>query len=567
MIIIALLALLLFLGYFNFSYQVLKRQLRMMQQGDYRFDKYVDLAKTYRKTESMWVMVGSAAVSFLARNNIPILQYYLLHIIVFATLGLLHRRKPVERSPVMDGRMIRLSVGAVVLFFALLLLMGVLFRHSFWWELPFVLTFLGFFSDIWIILANSILRPYEKRHISKRFRSVNSIAAVLAKTRADSGRKPLRIVGVTGSYGKSNFLDIASQILSTEYQVLRSQPDKAGSLENAEKLIREGLTSDCDLMLIEIASKHQGDVKEFCATLMPDFGVVTGIAERNMGTFNSIDQIAETQMEIADCLRTSDGLLVLNYEDGILRKQKADSLPLLRYGIYQGGGAPSHLDIWASDIKYRLGGSEFILHDKAQLSCACSIPLTGAFNLLHCIGAIGLALHSGMTLNGILSALPAIKPRKGYLRVLPEGEWLSFISEKAALSRRGHSFETSWPASITVVDDSLQTSLEGAKDSLTMLKDCEGCRILLTPGLRNQGSQEEEYNRRLGRHAARCCDKMVVIGKEAVSAVEDGASRGGFASDDIYPALDEKDALQKASRLAWEAADVGRQVFLIMLGR
>ncbi len=567
MIIIALMTLLLFLTYFHFSFQVLKRQLRNMQQGDYRFEKYVELAKTHRKTESMWVMVGSVSLSFLARNNMSILQYYLLHILAFTTLGFLHRRRPAERSPVMDGRMIRLSAGAVVLFSALLLLMGVLFRNSFWWELPFVLTFLGFFSDIWIILANSLLRPLEKRDISRRFRSVNGIAAVLAKTRADSGRKPLRIVGVTGSYGKSNFIDIASQILSAEYKVLRSQADKAGSLENAEKLIREGLTPDCDLMLIEIASKHQGDVKEFCATLMPDYGVVTGIAERNMETFNSIDQIAETQMEMADCLRTADGLLVMNYEDGILRKQKVDSLPLLRYGIYQGGGVPSHLDIWASDIKYRLEGSEFILHDKGQLSCACSIPLSGAFNLLHCIGAIGLALHSGMTLDMILPALAAIRPRKGHLRVLPEGEWLSYISEKAAFSRRGGSLETSWPDSITVVDDSCQTGLEGAKDSLTMLKDCEGCRILLTPGLRNQGSQEEEYNRRLGRHAARCCDKMVVIGKETVTAVEDGASRGGFASDDIYPALDEKDALQKTSRLAQEAAEAERRVFLLILGR
>ena len=100
-----------------------------------------------------------------------------------------------------------------------------------------------------------------------------------------------------------------------------------------------------------------------------------------------------------------------------------------------------------------------------------------------------------------------------------------------------------------------------------MLRDCQGPRILLTPGLKGQGEQEEEFNRRLGRQAARCCDQMVVIGKDAVSAIADGAGRAGFAGDDVHPALDLKDALAKASALAQEAAAGNRPVYLLALGQ
>lgn len=559
---------LFFFSFFFFLWPTIKRQLLRMQEGGYHYEKFVAFMKAQRKTESMWVLFSFILSSFLLRDFFALPMYLLLHAAVLLILGLLHLRARKEPGPVPDGRLWRLAAGAGLLFVVLLTGIGVLFRRTFFWELPFVAMFLGFMTDTWIFLGNFLVKPLERRREKNAIRRARGRIDEFNAARASAGKAPLRIVGVAGSFGKSSLIAVAQQVLGVRYTVLATEPQRDGSLGSAADCILGQLTAEHDVLLVEIGARHPGDVRAFCKELVPDYGVITSAAERNLETFLAADRIAGTQMELLEGVRrTEDGAAsaLINYDDDLLRKQKTGDAPVERYGTYSGGGTPQHLDVWADGIETGIDGGSFALRKRGGDAVSCRVNLPGRFFVQNCVGAAALAYRLSMSAAEIAAALSGIVAAVGSLVLLPEGEWPAMVRKKLAKPWETDAAETREAAPFRILDDGRQASLDGAKDSLQVLEGCAGYRILLTAGLRGQGEQEDEYNRRLGRQAARSSDAIVVIGRGKMTAFEDGARRAGFNFDNLFAAPDAREGVRRALAIAAES-NAKDGAYLLVLG-
>lgn len=562
-------SLFLFLGsYLFFLWPTLMRQLTAMQEADYFYEKFIVFMKAQRKIESMWVMVAFIAANLVLQRFFALPVYLILHAVGLAILGLLHLRKPKEKKPVMDRRMIALCAAAGSLFLLIFLTIGIFFRSTFFWEMPFIISFLGFMSDTWMLLGNWLTMPFEKGREKKQAALATAKIESVGRERAKAGKAPLAVVGVAGSYGKSGLISAASVLLGGKMRVLASDPGRLGSINSAGELLSQNLTADHDVALIEIMARHPGDIEAFGKAIPVNAGAITSAAERNLETFLSPERLTETLMELTSGVHAAkEGeapVVAVNYNDERLRKQKAEGVELLRYGSYKGDVLPQHLDVFAKNLDCTLSGTTFTLCTRQGRELACRVPQLGSLYAEAAIGAAALALRLGLTLEDVQKGLQALPPQPGYVAYLPEGGWPEQIRKRLAKPWETDGEKTRQKAQWRFLENTDETNLESARDSLALLASFPGYRVLLTMGMHGQGSKEDETNRLLGRAAAKCANAIVVIGKDKFSVIEDGAQRAGFAMGDLHLALNLTDALNRISALA---ADAGRKACVLALGR
>jgi UDP-N-acetylmuramoyl-tripeptide--D-alanyl-D-alanine ligase len=105
------------------------------------------------------------------------------------------------------------------------------------------------------------------------------------------------------------------------------------------------------------------------------------------------------------------------------------------------------------------------------------------------------------------------------------------------------------PGGMTVIDDAFNSNIRGAEQAFRVLKEMPGTRYLITPGMVELGSQEEELNREFGKMAAECCDVAILIGKKRSEAIARGMTGNGFPKEKILVAgsLEEATAMMRRS--------------------
>ena len=187
------------ISYFFYMMPTVKVQLAAMQDADYFYEKYVVFMKGERKTQLMWVMVAFIGATLLIQKMFPLAIYLILHGIALVVLTLVNRKRikpnPIER----DGRIGRVGLAALGLFLALFLLLAWLFKETFLWEMPFILSILTFMPDTWILLGNWIASPGEKRREKKAAAAAGELRTALNEQRKSAGKAPALVIGVAGS--------------------------------------------------------------------------------------------------------------------------------------------------------------------------------------------------------------------------------------------------------------------------------------------------------------------------------------------------------------------------------
>ena len=553
------------ISYFFYMMPTVKVQLAAMQDADYFYEKYVVFMKGERKTQLMWVMVAFIGATLLIQKMFPLAIYLILHGIALVVLTLVNRKRikpnPIER----DGRITRVGLAALGLFLLLFLLLAWLFKETFLWEMPFILSFLTFMTDTWILLGNWIASPGEKSREKREAAAAGQLRAALNQKRKAAGKNDALVIGVAGSFGKTGFIQVAKQLLSEKFQVVAPDPNLVGTVYNAAGAIRQLSETDADIAFVEIMARHPGEIKKFKQSIPLEATVLTSAADRSMETFLAKERMSATLMEIAEDMPEGGELptLTINYDDDQLRKQKLNC-SALRYGSFKGEAIPQHLDLWAKNLNCDLSGSAFTLNTRDGQTAEMKIPLLGRFTALYAVAAAGLCQRLGMTVEEIRRAMLKLTPMEGYPTLLPAGSWPERVKKATAKPWETEGELTKTKAIYRILDDPNEASLEGAKETLNVLSTYDGFKILMTQGLRGQGEQEDEFNRLLGRHAAKCVDAIVVIGKEKFSCIEDGAQRGGFAYSDLHLAADLRDAILRTERLAEE---MGKKCCVAILGR
>lgn len=143
-----------------------------------------------------------------------------------------------------------------------------------------------------LVAATVIIKPVEEMW---RERIINR-----AKEKIDRLKKgKLKVIGIAGSFGKTSTKEFLYQILKTNFRVVRT-PESYNTPLGIAKVIDMELDESCDFFICEMGEHKQGDIKELCEMVLPDYGIITGMNEQHLERFGSREEIRRTIYELKD---------------------------------------------------------------------------------------------------------------------------------------------------------------------------------------------------------------------------------------------------------------------------
>ena len=369
---------------------------------------------------------------------------------------------------------------------------------------------LGIFLTPYILmLANVINRPVEKM---VRQYYINDAKKILKEN------SHIKIIGITGSYGKTSVKFYLNTLLSAKYNVLVT-PESYNTPMGVVKTIREQMKSSHEIFVCEMGARKVGEIKEICDIVHPQDGLITSIGPQHLETFFSMENIVKTKFELGDEL-PEGGILFLNgdneYITGNLEKNGSKYPDTVMYGETGKGNGYHTENVKVSDM-----GTTFTVvtpdGDKAEFTTR----LIGAHNVINVLGAIAVAHTYGIPLNDLKVPVRRLQPAEHRLQLIDHGN-------------------------VAIIDDTFNSNPIGSKAAVEMLALFEGTRILITPGMVELGEKEEEYNFKYGTYAADCCDYIYLVGVKRTKPIYDGILSKGFDESRVKAV----DTLQDAMKLA-----------------
>ena len=232
-------------------------------------------------------------------------------------------------------------------------------------------------SHIVVLAANTLLAPVEKA-INKKF--YDEAAQILSQM------PELKIVGITGSYGKTSTKHYLHRILSEKYDVLMT-PGSYNTTLGVIRTIREYLKPYNQVFIVEMGAKQKGDIKEICDLVHPSMGIVTAVGEQHLESFKSIENVQNTKFELVDAL-PADGLAVVNDDFEYVANRVVNNVECQRYAV----NATENASYIAKDVEYDETGTSFtIVGNGRELSL--HTRLVGECNISNLIAAVIIALR------------------------------------------------------------------------------------------------------------------------------------------------------------------------------
>lgn len=470
------------------------RQLMMLQQNSYFPSRYWKWFNASQESTNYGNLALIIAFLFLLVHTIPYTLGAIIAIGIMLVQGIQLMRKKYKKPLVYTHRVQRL-VSTMMTLSAVLIVLPAILCNSIVIGCRVAVGVLAL-SPLVMMAAYYILVPVEK-HINRGFYND-------AKNRLAS-MPDLKIIGVTGSYGKTSTKHYLHRILSEQYDTLMT-PGSFNTTMGVIRTIREYLKPYNEVFIVEMGAKNIGDIKEICDLVAPQYGIVTAVGEQHLESFKTIENVQRTKFELIDSL-PSDGIAVVNNDFPYGANRPVENVRCLRYAVSNTDDA----DYIAKDIRYTPRGTQFIVASRDGWELPLTTKLVGECNVSNLIGAVIIARALGVPDNKIQYAVERIEQVEHRLNMK-------------------HT-----PGGLTIIDDAYNSNPSGSRMALEVLGAMtQGRRIVITPGMIELGEKQDEYNEQLGRHIAANSDLAIIVGHYNRDAILRGLERAGMSSDQVY---------------------------------
>lgn len=340
----------------------------------------------------------------------------------------------------------------------------------------------------------------------------------------------LRVIGITGSVGKSTTKEVIADVLSQRYRTLKN----LGNLNNeiGLPLTLLSLTEEHECAVLEMGFYVPGEIALLCELARPQVGVLTIIGTVHASRAGSQAAIAQGKAELVQALPPApEGVAVLNYDDAWIRKMASQTKARVFYY-----GLSPEANLWADDVEsFGLDGIRFQLHFRKE-TLHLRVPLIGRHSVHTALRAAAVGLVEGLNWQEIVDGLHSERTQ---LRLV------TVRSQSGAL----------------ILDDTYNASPESTLAALNLLAELDGRKIAVLGDMMELGPYEQEGHESVGVRAAQVVDELVTVGergrivanaawqaglsKKAITVVADNQQAVAFLTDHLNP---EDVVLVKGSR-------------------
>ncbi|WP_456786400.1 UDP-N-acetylmuramoyl-tripeptide--D-alanyl-D-alanine ligase [Cellulomonas sp. P5_C5] len=335
----------------------------------------------------------------------------------------------------------------------------------------------------------------------------------LREAALEPGGSDLRVVGITGSVGKTTTKDLLAQLCGSVGPTIA--PVRSFNNEIGLPLTVLRADESTRFLVLEMGASGPGHLTYLTDIAPPDVAVVLIVGHAHLGGFGGIDAVAVAKSEIVQGL-VADGVAVLNADD-----PRVSAMAALAPGDVVTFGAAPEATVGVRDVRLdRTGRATFTLvrRGETEQSAEVSLRLVGEHHVHNALGAAAAALAVGLDLDEVaagLSAADALSPHRMHVVDRPDG--------------------------VTVVDDSYNAnpdSMRAALKALAVLAGRDRRSIAVLGEMLELGPGAREAHDAIGRLCVRLNIGLTIVVGDGARAIRDGANHEGSWGDEVVLADD-----------------------------
>ena len=218
--------------------------------------------------------------------------------------------------------------------------------------------------------------------------------------------KPLTVIALTGTNGKTTTKELIRQVLSVKYNVTATEGNLNNSIGVPLTLLK--ITSSTQLAVVEMGASHPGDIKELVDIALPDYGLVTNVGKAHLLGFGSFEGVKKTKGELYDYLRRTSDKVFLNVDNPHLcrmaEERNLQSDPERPYSLL----IPYGLEYQGATVLPSSAEHPFL---RIQLpSSVINTNLVGSYNADNVMAALAVGSHFGIVLEDAVKAIESYVP-------------------------------------------------------------------------------------------------------------------------------------------------------------
>lgn len=356
------------------------------------------------------------------------------------------------------------------------------------------------------------LRPGSDQDISEEIevpfciQVENTIEALQRVAGVWRRRLNVRVIGITGSVGKSTTKELTTTVLKQRFRTLKNPGNLNNEIGLPMTLWR--LSEGHERAVLEMGFYVPGEIKFLCDLADPVVGVITNIGTVHAERAGSQDEIAHGKAELVQSLPAApDGVAILNYDDELVRAMADQTDARIFYY-----GLSPEADLWADQVEgLGLEGIKFRLHYDNE-NIHLKVPLIGRHSVHTVLRAAAVGIIEGMSWEEIIRGL-----RSGRTQ-------LRLVVVKA-------------DCGAILLDDTYNASPKSMLAALNLLDEMEGRKVAVLGDMLELGRYENQGHQKVGIRAAEVVDVLVTVGQLA-EIIAKAAADAGFQKENIYSFAD-----------------------------
>ncbi len=323
--------------------------------------------------------------------------------------------------------------------------------------------------------------PKKALHLCLRvedsLKALQTVAGAWRRRLAD-----LRVIGITGSVGKSTTKELTANVLAMRYSTLANESNLNNEIGLPLTLLK--VTESHRRVVLEMGFYVPGDIAFLCGIAQPQVGVLTMIAPVHLERAGSLEAIVNGKAELVEAL-PADGTAILNYDDERVRSLAARTkAKVFTYGLNP------EADLWSNNIEgMGLEGVRFDMHYAGEI-LHVHLPLLGQHSVHTALRASAVGLVEGLNWQEILSGLLAPYTQLRLVAVTGPGNSL-------------------------LIDDTYNASPDSMIAALNLLAELDGRKVAVLGDMLELGEFEETGHRMVGARAVEVVDFLLAVGEKA----------------------------------------------------
>jgi UDP-N-acetylmuramoyl-tripeptide--D-alanyl-D-alanine ligase len=305
----------------------------------------------------------------------------------------------------------------------------------------------------------------------------DTLAALQQLAKAYRHQLDVRVVGITGSNGKTTTKDMTAAVLSTRFQVHKTLGNYNNHIGLPLTMLQ--LSEETQIAVLEMGMSGRWEIDFLSRLAEPEIVVITNIGESHLLQLGSRTEIARAKTEILAGLQ-EDGVLVYNGDEPLIEevlpeldepgRRKGKSFRRVRFG------AGTDNDLYPLEIRMEGKGTYFTVNTDKDTTVY--IPLLGSHNVVNALAALAVGKHFGLRNDTMAEGL-------------------------RSLVMTGMRIEVSvTPSRVTILNDAYNASPTSMRAAIDLLQElhAKGRKFAVLADMLELGEQEADFHREIGRH-------------------------------------------------------------------